>query len=418
MSDKRKQLDKRAPHELDGDERWELVNRIADTPSFRKSPRLRQFLYFIAERSLSGHPEETTEYNIGSKVFERKADLDDSIVRTTARHLRLKVKEYFDTEGSDETWILEIPKGGYVPIFRKREDEASKTGSHVVRWQLFAAGIAAVAICSFAAYHLGRTERRSPRARTIVSTLLQQSHEPTRLVVGDYGAILMSTVTRRPYSVEEYANQSYVRGIPREDSDVTFRRLWNQFGSGQLVPLSDVTVAATILRLSGEEGTRVTIQHARQLTARDLRSGNFILLHTPLGNPWLTLFADKLNFRYRVTYNPLQAVEFVNTHPLPGENLTYQAAATTPRFGVAYGLVARVPNLTGTGKVLLVYGLRFAGGEAAGEYATDPKAAAELAKLFKVRDITDVPDFEVLLETYSIAAAPRSVKVVAFRRIP
>jgi hypothetical protein len=417
VSDGRTRTDNLAESSLDGDERWELVKRIAATPSFRKSPRLKQFLFFITERSLSGHPEETTEYNIGWKVFERKADLDDSIVRTTARHLRTKIKEYFESEGSDEAWILEIPKGAYVPIFRKKEDETPKVPSGIGRWQLVAAGLSCIAVSLFAGYFLGRTAQGTSHGRTIVSTVLQRSQQPTRVVVGDYGAILMSTVTRRPYSVEEYANQTYAREVPREGSDVTLQRLWNQFGLGQLVPLSDVTVVASLLRSSRGEENTVAIQHARQLTARDLRSGNFILLHTPLGNPWLTLFSDKLNFKYRVTYNPLQQVEFINTHPLPGEKLTYQAAPTTPGFGVAYGLVARVPNLTGTGKVLLVSGLRFAGGEAAGDYATDPKAATELAKLFKVKDISEVPDFEVLLETYSIAAAPRSVKVIAFRRV-
>jgi hypothetical protein len=67
VSDGRTRTDNAAASGLDGDERWELVKRIAAKPSFRKSPRLKQFLFFITERSLSGHPEETTEYNIGWK---------------------------------------------------------------------------------------------------------------------------------------------------------------------------------------------------------------------------------------------------------------------------------------------------------------------------------------------------------------
>jgi hypothetical protein len=84
---------------------------------------------------------------------------------------------------------------------------------------------------------------------------------------------------------------------------------------------------------------------------------------------------------------------------------------------LAYGLVARVPNLTGTGKILLICGQKFTGLEAAGEYATDPKAAADLARVLSVKDIREAPDFEVLIETYSIDTTPRYVKAVAFRRI-
>jgi hypothetical protein len=184
--------------------------------------------------------------------------------------------------------------------------------------------------------------------------------------------------------------------------------------------LPDLTVTGAILRLSGESRKPVQIQHARQISARDLRAGNFILISSPLESPWMTLFDDKLNFRYRIQFNatsPATDGEFVNMRPLPGEKARYSAATTVPQFGVTYGVVARVPNLTGTGKVLLISGIKYTGFEAAGEYATSAKAAQELAKAFHVSDISEVPDFEVLLETYSIASAPRYVKVAALRRI-
>src|SRR5687767_209823 len=102
---------------LQADKRWDLANRVASSTAFRKSPRLRQFLLFVAERSLTGHAADITEYEIGWKVFERGPNynpIEDSIVRSAARQLRSKVKEYFETEGIDEICILDIPKGGYA----------------------------------------------------------------------------------------------------------------------------------------------------------------------------------------------------------------------------------------------------------------------------------------------------------------
>jgi hypothetical protein len=422
---------------LAGDERWELVNRIASSPSFKKSPRLRQFLIFVAERSLTGHPEDVTEQNIGWRVFERKPDYnpsDDSIVRTAARQLRAKVKEYFDADGSSEDWILEIPKGHYSPIFTKKEDhtappppiistlaEPPRTASVAMRWQLITGALVLMAIVSsLFAYQLGRRSQAAtvPVAPTIVSTVLSQSQEPTRVVVSDYGAILMSIGINRPVSVEEYANRSYSPTFSSEPSDPLLQKFWPHFRNGQMVPFSDVSVTGVIDRLSGELKKKIVIQHSRQVTARDLRSGNFILLNTPLASPWMNLFVDRLNFQYHIGTHGSQLAEseFVNTHPLPGEKARYEAAATTPNFGVTYGLVARLTNPTKIGKVLLIMGLRYTGGEAAGEFATDPEAAGELARLLKVKDINEAPDFEVLLETYSLESAPREVKIVAFRR--
>lgn len=441
MSDKNTTLDLSAtdPRLLSGlvdDERWVLIIRIASAPSFKKSPRLRQFLLFVAERSLTGHSEEISEQNIGWRVFERKPDYnpsDDSIVRTTARQLRARVKEYFDKEGRNEDWILEIPKGHYTPIFIRRDTvaEAETTAAppssitsvvhrppSITRVSTL---VALIAVCSSAiAYQLGRRFPHPSLAssQTILSSILEHSQESTPVIVGDYGAILMSTIIGRPVSVEEYANRTGSPAFAEDERGQLLHGLWTHFGEGRMVPLGDVGVAGSIAKLSAEERKKITIEHARQITVRDLRSGNLILLNTPPANPWVNLFQDSLNFRYHRRVDPGQPgrPEFLNTNPLPGEALSYVAAPTTPEYGISYGLVARVSNLTNTGKVLLIMGLRFTGGEAAGDYATDPAAAAELARFLNVRNIKDAPDFEVLLQTHSLASAPRDVKVVAFRR--
>ncbi len=432
-------LDPNTPPASEADERRQLVARIASSTSFRKSPRLRQFLLFVAECSLTGHPEEITEYEIGWKVFERRSDYnpsDDSIVRTAARQLRTKVKEYFDSEGSNESWILEIPKGGYSPVFTKRESESASVPLEIRvpvdsaapalydrRWQIATAVLAAIVVISLAlCYQLWqRPQDSSPAAGpSIVSTLLRQAKQPTRVVVGDFGAAIMSVLSNRQFSVEEYANRSYAQSAMPEATNAPLRNIWSLLNNGQIVSLPDVVATGAILRVSGEERKTVLIQHARQIAARDLRSGDFILLSAPIASPWISLFEDKLNFHIRYRFKKDSSSpdsEFLNRQPLPGEKPLYAAGASVPQFGMTYGLIARVPNLTGTGKVLLLCGLRYTGLEAAGEYATDPKFAAELARLLHVNDVSQLPDFEVLLETYSLDGAPRDVKVVAFRRI-
>src|SRR5438477_8266851 len=113
---------------LEGDERSELVKRIASTAAFSKAPRLRQLLLFTVEHRLTGRTEDINEYTIGVKVFERGEDFnpsEDSVVRTSARQLRIKLKEYFDSEGREETWTIEMPKGGYIAVFVKRLPEAA-----------------------------------------------------------------------------------------------------------------------------------------------------------------------------------------------------------------------------------------------------------------------------------------------------
>jgi hypothetical protein len=77
------------------------------------------------DRHLAGQPGEISETLIGHRVFGRPADYnsgDDSIVRTEARNLRLRLERYFAGEGEGEPILVEIPRGGYLPVFRLRSD--------------------------------------------------------------------------------------------------------------------------------------------------------------------------------------------------------------------------------------------------------------------------------------------------------
>ena len=112
------------------DECRSLVARILASREFQRASRLRAFLTYVVERKLAGAPEEVTEVLIGHRVFGRPVSYspgEDSIVRTEARTLRQRLERYFAAEGADEPVILEIPRGGYLPVFRQRSEAAAPT---------------------------------------------------------------------------------------------------------------------------------------------------------------------------------------------------------------------------------------------------------------------------------------------------
>ena len=80
-------------------------------------------LLYITKREIEGDTGSLKEQAIGHAVFRRPQSYDpvtDNIVRVQARHLRQKLEEYFAAEGSDETIVLDIPKGKYVPVYHER----------------------------------------------------------------------------------------------------------------------------------------------------------------------------------------------------------------------------------------------------------------------------------------------------------
>jgi Tol biopolymer transport system component len=83
-----------------------------------------RFLRFLAERHLDGGDQQLKESVIAVEVFGRKPDHDpaqDSIVRTEAGRLRARLAEYYIGPGKDDGIAIELPKGGYTPVFRQRE---------------------------------------------------------------------------------------------------------------------------------------------------------------------------------------------------------------------------------------------------------------------------------------------------------
>lgn len=105
-----------------------LVERIAASREFRRAARLRDFLTYVVDRQLAGCRDEITEYHIGRRVFGRPESYnpgDDSIVRTEARTLRQRLERYFSGDGAHELLTLEIPRGGYIPVFHPRQPEAA-----------------------------------------------------------------------------------------------------------------------------------------------------------------------------------------------------------------------------------------------------------------------------------------------------
>ena len=103
--------------------RQELERTLA-SENFVRSERQSRFLRFVVERHLEGRDDELKESVIAIEVFGQR-DYDpkqDSIVRTEAGRLRARLAEYYMGQGRSELVIFELPKGGYVPVFRQLEE--------------------------------------------------------------------------------------------------------------------------------------------------------------------------------------------------------------------------------------------------------------------------------------------------------
>ena len=102
------------------------LSRILESSIFVQSDRLGRFLRYTVETTLAGDAETLKEYLIGTEVYDRKPPYHpsvDSIVRSEARRLRTKLKEYYESVGRNDSVFIYYRPGSYVPAFRRHDNQ-------------------------------------------------------------------------------------------------------------------------------------------------------------------------------------------------------------------------------------------------------------------------------------------------------
>jgi TolB-like protein len=100
-----------------------LIEKICSSKAFANSERMARFLSFTVKQTIAGCGRALKEYVIGIEVFDRPASFEsrlDPIVRVEARRLRSKLAAYYEQEGRNDDWTIEIPKGSCRATFIRR----------------------------------------------------------------------------------------------------------------------------------------------------------------------------------------------------------------------------------------------------------------------------------------------------------
>ncbi len=412
------------------DARRALVQRIAASSHFQKSPKLREFLQYVCERALANQPEQINEQLIGCRVFGRRADYnsnEDNIVRVEARQLRKRLEDFFAQEGAAEPLVIRIPKGGYVPVFETRQDtlpatpppelEASLRTARrrTVRFAVLSAALAVVCLWLLFREAGLQTDAATAQLRRLLWSKVFDANHQTYLVVADSNLVLLQDIIHRPVTLNEYLGRDYPRSLKGPAISPEVAALMDLISSRQYTSLADADLTAKILQLSGGFSDRVVIRFARNLQIRDFKSANVILLGSRRANPWAELLETQLNFEHEVDERSRRSY-FRNKAPRSGEPREYWFGGPDGKSTETYAVVALIPNLSRTGTVLIVAGATMEGTEAAGEVVTNGELFLRLIRAMGVGDNPDrIPYFEALLKTSSTAGAPRDSAVIAYR---
>jgi serine/threonine-protein kinase len=103
------------------------LDRILNSKTFQHVQRLKRFVSFVVIETKAGRGDQLKEFVVGVQVFDKEASFDprnDPIVRVQARRLRTRLASYYLEEGQNDEILIELPKGGYAAVFKRRETPA------------------------------------------------------------------------------------------------------------------------------------------------------------------------------------------------------------------------------------------------------------------------------------------------------
>jgi len=442
------------PASLQEDPHWALAQRVIAGPNFARSPLLTKFLLFVVAETLEGRGNEISEHQIGVQVFDRPADyrtLEDNIVRNYARQLRKRLAEHFADLGSSEPVRIDIPVGGYMPVFLPATQEAHKeetpgptaaapgqtqphvlparnaeagatgqaTGQGSVRAKASLWALGAVLVVAYSAALIALTwyaARPTPAPAPPVSqepahllwVELFSGPENSYIVPSDAGFNLLEDISRRPVPLAEYISGSY-QGLPLSGVDAHSA---SDLRSQQLTPFVDLQIAAAFSHLTEDDPQRVFIRFPRDLRLDDLKNANAVIIGSVGSNPWAAIAETNANFRI-VDRPGMNGAQIINLKPQSGESATYSSHWNEPAHET-FALIDFLPNLSGNGHLLVLEGLDVAGTQAAAEMLLYPSAIDPILKQ-ATRPDKSLRNFEVLLRSTSIESNATGTQVIASR---
>lgn len=399
-----------------------LIQQVGESEAFRRSARLRTMLQHIAECTLSGRAEELTETRIAERVFGREDyhPAEDNVVRVSARQLRTKLHEYFETEGRESEWVVTIPKGSYVATFHRREvggtavvaEEVERGGRVGMRWRGMAWPAAWLAMAAALVWlwvqnrELREALSASPRGvHTLFDAFARPGGPATEFIATDSALALLRGVLGTDVTLEDYANRDYWARAADRTPEALRESLIGGLRSRQITSLADFRIAMEIEQ--EYPGLKLRLHHARNRQARDFdNDDNFVVVGSYMSNPWAEMFEKQLHFRI----NKSNCFEDV-----PGGK-QFCAATLLDRSEMGYARVAVIRNGSRPGKVLLIAGLNMESTEAAGEYFLDPASLGKVLSALGAKSVAEIPAYEMVLRTYNVGGTGRSAEIAAIRR--
>jgi hypothetical protein len=403
------------------------VDRLVASHALHGSESLCKLLRYLARHAIDHPGAPIKEFQIATEVFGRSADFDpqlDSMVRVQAGRLRTKLAEYYNSDGTDDPIVVELPKGTYVLSFHHRNSVSGRTlaaglngvdrevalerrserrwGTEVISLSIFLAAAIAVIVWLVA------TRNAPPVSLASVS---EPAPPALRIFWNGFAA-----ETAEPWVV--FSNAAFV-GRPetgmryrdaKRDADAPI--LDHYTGVGEVLAVHELD------RVFDQLHQRIRVKRGSLFSLDDAKNNNLIFIGSPSENLSLLEIPGTQEFVFRrLDTGPRKGDQaIVNIHPQPGEEKEFLATASGLPLAEDYAVLGLVKGMNAGQYILILAGTTTIGTQAAVEYVCRPGSVEGLLLRLSVSQSGELKPFEAVIHVKVARGVPVATELVALRK--
>ncbi len=403
------------------------VDRLVASHALHGSESLCKLLRYLARHAIDHPGVPIKEFQIATEVFGRSADFDpqlDSMVRVQAGRLRTKLAEYYNSDGSDDPIVVELPKGTYVLSFHHHNSASGRTlaaslngvdrevalerrserrwGTEVISLSIFLAAAIAVIVWLVATRNTppvslaSVSEPAAPALRIFWNGFAAEPAEPW--VVFSNAAFV-----GRPETGMRYRDA-------KRDADAPI--LDHYTGVGEVLAVHELD------RVFDQLHQRIRVKRGSLFSLDDAKNNNLIFIGSPSENLSLLEIPGTQEFVFRrLDTGPRKGDQaIVNVHPQPGEEKEFFATASGLPLTEDYAVLGLVRGMNAGQYILILAGTTTIGTQAAVEYVCRPGSVEGLLLRLSVSQSGELKPFEAVIRVKVARGVPVATELVALRK--
>jgi hypothetical protein len=396
------------------------IDRLITSQVLHGSESLCKLLQYLAKHALDHPHTPLKEYQIATEVFGRRTDFDphsDSTIRVQASRLRLKLAEYYNSEGTDDTLVVELPKGTYILAFHERtlNPKANEGSSAPPKprvnqlrqwWGLAILGallLAAVTVIGVLA-----------AGRQPSSTALAGNPEAPPAAFQSFWKPFASG-PQEPWVI--FSNAAFV-GRPETGMRYynaghdAHDEIWDHYtGVGEVLAVHSLDQVFGLFR------RQLRVKRGSLFSLDDAKNNDLIFLGSPSENLTLAEIPSTHEFVFsRLNSGPRRGdLAILNQHPQGNEAKEFLASPSSPLLE-DYAVIAYMRGLTAERSVLILAGTTTFGTQAASEFVSRQNTLEDLLARLTGSKTGQLIPFEAVIHVRVARGVPVEADMVALHK--